>query len=567
MKLVGQLTQKGQMGVAGHGHAEYTILVLDDTRPLKLVVTCDSPPQSEIELVIWEFNPPVHTSMNEPLVEVDPSTNGTEGAFDPAARTFDGNTEVCLKLKGKIKQTRDRTWFEPNPGYVFAKEYPNRRSVLVDFGDGVPRRIPIPRKPEFELDMWGIVWKLIVRFQVGSKAFETPWVALRDYRHATPKGRPVVAIIMMTLDEQGDHFKDIARKFWAQHADIVRTEETMENALAFLRDSPDTPVIGPWGEVNIVAHGWFIAWNVALLNPENLVPGMEHHAGDGWVSAGELEDAIATGHLKAPSKAALDSESRVVIRGCVLGNDATLSRTIAALFGGLCPVYVSKMIQGYSYDRDSIGAFAREVAAYSYGTHGGNAVAQPPATAAKHFSDKYDFALSAPLTKRLGRWTARISESDRFGTNAHFDVNLQRQLGCEVDYPANAPDALAWVKSQLSMAPSPFDISRSFFSEFTADKSQLQTFEAERDAFDANPEELGGKSRRQPYLWGTTRNTFEWRQPTVRRENLVNFRFSGWVCLISFEHRNDDPLDPDSWAKSKRAPVEIFNKRQFRRVG
>ena len=89
---------------------------------------------------------------------------------------------------------------------------------------------------------------------------------------------------------------------------------------------------------------------------------------------------------------------------------------------------------------------------------------------------------------------------------------------CEVDYPANAPDALAWAQSQLSMVPSPLEISKSFVSEFVYDKSQLQTFEAERDAVDADPDESGGKARRRPYLWGTTRNTFEWKQPTVRQK-------------------------------------------------
>jgi hypothetical protein len=153
-------------------------------------------------------------------------------------------------------------------------------------------------------------------------------------------GRPVVSFITGSL---GDPFFAAADKYWKTVADGKFQLGSIEGIRNFLITQADARGFGPWGEVNIVDHGNEFEWAVKLFASDTAVSHV--HTKDLKKNRSDPRFAGAI-----PS---LDGTSRIIIRGCSIGNDQALLDEIRDLFGGKSSVFAPKFIQVYITSGDT----------------------------------------------------------------------------------------------------------------------------------------------------------------------------------------------------------------------
>jgi hypothetical protein len=157
-------------------------------------------------------------------------------------------------------------------------------------------------------------------------------VFLRNFK----AGRPIVAFI--TGDTRSDPFFANADLFWKAVADGKFSLGSVEEIRTFLFKRADAGGFGPWGEVNVVNHGNEFEWIVKLFGSAK---GVSH------VHTQDLDKLRSDPRIFGPIPS-LDDTSRVIIRGCAIGNDQSLLDAIRDVFGGDATILAPKFIQIYA---------------------------------------------------------------------------------------------------------------------------------------------------------------------------------------------------------------------------
>jgi hypothetical protein len=176
-------------------------------------------------------------------------------------------------------------------------------------------------------------------------------VYVRYYAFPRPNG---VTGPILTFITGSDAFHQAAQKFWKQHADGVFLKDAMglEEIVAFMGKHKDT--YGPYGEINIVAHGNFWSVKVKLLNDPKDVRDLNFHrmkAALGIDSSGPATGPAASRFPSPGSAIGMKSDSRVVFRACNIGNnDDLLGGLRKHVFGNVGKVYAPKFLQTYAVD-------------------------------------------------------------------------------------------------------------------------------------------------------------------------------------------------------------------------
>jgi len=353
--------------------------VFTTASPVKLAVTGDDPPKGVITILLWEFDPPAQ-----------------QGGLDVNEPT---RRDLIVAIQGKVVPkggAGSGYRFEPEPSHHWPNVAAGPRTFLLEI-DGLPgtHRVAIPPDAGRDQgDLYSAAWKVMVRAVRGTPPTgpESPmivddrndpdrlfdsrsWVLLRDFRNFRGDGRPVVAIIAVRPHADGtpDPYAVAAEDYWRTHADVIATERTLESILRLLRAEQKWGAgyvvrewaLGPWGEVNIIAHGWLSAWNMAILD-QSATEAFLQHRQDDWIDRFTLEATLRryASRLRPPAATVLDERSAIVIRGCVLGRSAALAGIIHRIFGGRAPTYVGKLIGAYGthpdLDRGPTESFAHE---------------------------------------------------------------------------------------------------------------------------------------------------------------------------------------------------------------
>ncbi len=117
----------------------------------------------------------------------------------------------------------------------------------------------------------------------------------------------------------------------------------MEQILAYLGEQANLSRLGDgsYGEINIVSHANANQWMMRLFARQ---PGQVNHIDVNGLNLHGSDDRLAD-----PGADKIDRETRIVIRGCVLGQNQALLNRIHSLFGGRANVYAPQFIQRYQY--------------------------------------------------------------------------------------------------------------------------------------------------------------------------------------------------------------------------
>ena len=156
-------------------------------------------------------------------------------------------------------------------------------------------------------------------------------VFYRNYGNNVPLPRPVLTFLSGKLDS----YKRLARRYWKRRADGVLRRHTIEAIFDYLQNNVD----GPLGELNVVSHANINQWLIRMFYSAGRKPGV--------VNIRSMRDFANDDRFSTPDADVLDRSSRVVIRGCVLGDNQELLNRIKALFGGRATVYAPRYIQWY----------------------------------------------------------------------------------------------------------------------------------------------------------------------------------------------------------------------------
>jgi hypothetical protein len=174
-----------------------------------------------------------------------------------------------------------------------------------------------------------------------TKSNASQWVMIHDYSNYFSTTRPVATFVTGT----GAGFT-WGEQFWRprvdllSHADnVAAVMKTVSDApLAVAKDKPNQQGYDPWAEVNIIAHASRRYWGIKP----------RADSADNHIDADNF-DALVRG-ISPPSSKALDAQSRIVLRSCVMGaRDNPLLRKIFDAFGGRAPVYVPKYALYYAH--------------------------------------------------------------------------------------------------------------------------------------------------------------------------------------------------------------------------
>jgi hypothetical protein len=211
-------------------------------------------------------------------------------------------------------------------------------------------------------------------------------VFLRNFK----AGRPVVAFI--TGDPKADPFFAAADSYWKGVADGKFSLGSIEEIRSFLTKRADSGGYGSWGEANVVNHGNEFEWIVKLYHADRNVRHV--HTAD----LAELSsDTRIFGAI--PS---LDDQSKVVIRGCAIGQDQALLDQIREVFGGDATILAPKYIQVYM--EDSSGAREGFMETFFFYVPGSSAPGLDECK--RRLGEKYpdvDDAAWLPMLKKTGK--------------------------------------------------------------------------------------------------------------------------------------------------------------------
>ena len=234
-----------------------------------------------------------------------------------------GRDTLIAELTGKIVEKK----------FVLDKKKPQGKmgdkpemNLLID-GEDVVRALPFPKSAIVNEDGVFEVEARVSGVILGNKKTgktEIP-LFLRNFK----AGRPVVAFITGNLKDPFFEFADV---YWKGVADGKFARASVESIRNFLVTQADARGYGPWGQVNIVSHGNEFEWIVQLFKSDK---GVRH------VHTKDLKAVSSDPRLSGPIPS-LDKDSRVVIRGCSLGNDQALLDEIRKVFGGEAVVLAPK---------------------------------------------------------------------------------------------------------------------------------------------------------------------------------------------------------------------------------
>jgi len=210
-------------------------------------------------------------------------------------------------------------------------------------GQPITHELHIPtQRNEHENGVFEIIAEVTGRIEGSAQRYRTQVpVFIRRWTER----RPVISFVTGTA---GGFFQS-ARDYWDAHADGVWTAPNhVEGILERVRTGPDARGYGTWGEVNIVSHGnedhWIIRPDAATAQPRPLTDT-------------DVADLIGLpARYRSPGEDALDAQSRVVLRGCAIGNRQALLDRVRELFGNRAYVYAPYYLQLY----DTRGSEPRE---------------------------------------------------------------------------------------------------------------------------------------------------------------------------------------------------------------
>ena len=273
------------------------------------------------------------------IFEVDTWGSGPNRIVEPNARD-----ELIAELKGKIvggkfkldsKDQKGKSGEKPSLQlHVDGEEKP--LFVVHDFP--IPSAALANEQGIFEIE--ARVTATVNKKKKSAKT-ETP-VFVRNFK----SGRPIVAFIT----GGGEDFFNAAEIYWRAVADGMFNIASVESIREILRTAVEARGFGPWGDVNIVSHGNEFEWIVALFKSG----GVSH------VHTKDVVQARGDQRFSESITSQIDDKSRVIIRGCAIGNDQALLDEIRLLFGGQAPVLAPKFLQTYFTDSSSGTTTGRE---------------------------------------------------------------------------------------------------------------------------------------------------------------------------------------------------------------
>lgn len=172
------------------------------------------------------------------------------------------------------------------------------------------------------------------------------------YRNYGPNGaqeRPVITFIVGR-----DNYHRAAQRYWQHRADGVIRRSNVESILSYVSSQRRLERYGEgrWGDINIVSHANARQWLIRLFANRRFRP---RH-----VDTNVLNEHGDDAKLKAPGDAMADNSTKVILRGCVIGQNQSLLNQIRSLFGGSAYVYAPKYIQGYQWYQRGRRRVARE---------------------------------------------------------------------------------------------------------------------------------------------------------------------------------------------------------------
>lgn len=231
--------------------------------------------------------------------------------------------------------------------------------------------LPIPPSAlPNEQGIYEIELRVTGKIKGKTKSYRTPNpVFVRNFK----AGRPVAAFV--TGGGQ-DPFFIAARSYWFEYADGLFERGSVEGIREFIRTETDRRGYGPWGEINIVNHANEFQWIIRLFaNDQNVRR----------LGIKEIKEAQNDIRFQAALRTQLDEQSKVVIRGCVLGNDQPILDEIRKLFGGKAMLFAPKYVQAYSTQN----GIPRESFWEQFFFYGPGAQAPPNATCKQRLASKY----------------------------------------------------------------------------------------------------------------------------------------------------------------------------------
>lgn len=254
-----------------------------------------------------------------------------------------GKAKLMVTFKGTVSQTK----FTPSGDPEVVPSDPGAPTITITAG-GKSAVVPLPDGGqengifELEMEVRGDTGKQIL-FRTGAP------VRVRAFRHFMVKkvARPVVAFITGAFKQPGaDHdFFRRAEEFWKQHADLVlhRPGISLEEILEFLDKHGSE--YGPWGQINIVAHG----------GPHNIKIKLFKTSEDN-LHASHMKVELDNPRVRLLSPASLDSDTEIVFRACNAGGDQGLLDLIKSkVFRDAKFVKVPKFLQVYESETERRG--------------------------------------------------------------------------------------------------------------------------------------------------------------------------------------------------------------------
>jgi hypothetical protein len=261
---------------------------------------------------------------------------------DTMAEQLDSQDDTIAVFTGSMERSRFQVQ-QHRP----ARARRNAPVLKVRFhGNDTEYRLPIPdsdlQEEGGELEIGLQVQGEVRRGRrVLEREYTTPSpVFVRNYGQAGAQQRP-----MITFITGRDRFYNAARRYWQRRSDGLIRKPSVEEILSYLNSQQNLDRYGEgrWGEVNIVSHANTNQWIIRLFAGRR--ERVRH------IDVNVLNQHGHEARLQALDAAVADNNTRIVIRGCVIGNNQALLDRIRQLFGNQARVYAPKYLQSYEWYR------------------------------------------------------------------------------------------------------------------------------------------------------------------------------------------------------------------------
>jgi len=271
---------------------------------------------------------------------------------DTMVEAADGRDDNIAIFNGTIERRRFRVG--PNLRLPARADAPILR--LRFHGSDTAYELPIPDSTlaeeggELEIGVH-VTGEVQVRRRTINREFTTRWpVFVRNYGTREAPQRPVITFVAGR-----DGFYNAAFRYWQRRADGVVRLASVQQILEYLGNQRNLVRAGEgrrWGEINIVTHANADQWMIRMFT--------NRRAGVNHIDVNKLNEHGNDARLVDPGADKIDADTRIVIRGCVIGQNQALLNRIHTLFGGRAKVYAPQYIQGYQYYQRGRTRQARE---------------------------------------------------------------------------------------------------------------------------------------------------------------------------------------------------------------